>query len=208
MDNNDRRGSKFVEQYFETQKNLYFNSQIETTLGDEVEGQKQRRCMIPAGSSFKLRWDLFIMLLAIYNCVITPVNVAFQPAVMETIYFLILNLIIDITFLSDIVVNFRTAYLHEKTGDEISDPKKIAKKYIKTRFWIDLAASIPLDFMALLFFSSSNSNELQLISLLKLVRVLRLNRIITYMNTRDDIKLSLKLIKLIFFLILYLHCFG
>ena len=51
------------------------------------------------------------MLLAIYNCIITPVNVAFQPAVMETIYFLILNLIIDITFLSDIVVNFK-----EKTG--------------------------------------------------------------------------------------------
>ena len=145
------------------------------------------------------------MLLAIYNCIITPVNVAFNPDVMQTVYFIILNTIIDIVFFTDILVNFRTTYINEKSGDEIMDFKKIAIKYLKGRFWIDLLASIPFDTIALIFFGSSSSEELQLIGLLKLVRVLRLNRIITYMNTRDDIKLSLKLVKLIFFLILYLH---
>jgi hypothetical protein len=49
---------------------------------------------------------------------------------------------------------------------------------------------------------------LQLFGLLKLVRVLRLNRIITYLNVKEDLKLGLKLAKLIFFLVMYLHCLG
>jgi hypothetical protein len=42
--------------------------------------------------------------------------------------------------------------------------------------------------------------------MLKLLRVLRLGRIITYMNSTDEIKLSLKLLKVFFFLVMYLHC--
>lgn len=42
--------------------------------------------------------------------------------------------------------------------------------------------------------------------MLKLFRVLRLSRIIAYMNSTDDVKLSLRLFKLCFFLVLYIHC--
>lgn len=82
---------------------------------------------------------------------------------------------------------------------------KIAWEYMKGRFWIDLIASIPLDSIAFLIVGSGDSANLQLFGLFKLVRVLRLSRIITYMNAKDDVKLSLKLLKLIFFLCLYLH---
>ena len=44
--------------------------------------------------------------------------------------------------------------------------------------------------------------------MLKLMRVLRLGRIITYMNSTDDVKLSLRLLKLCFFLLLYIHVTG
>lgn len=46
---------------------------------------------------------------------------------------------------------------------------------------------------------------LELFSTLKLFRVMRLSKIIAYMNTTDDIKLSLKLFKMLFFLVMYLH---
>lgn len=111
-------------------------------------------------------------------------------------------------FFLDIIINFRTTFLHYKTGEEVCDAKDIAKEYIKGRFWIDLLASIPMDTIALIIFSSNTTSQLQLFSLLKLVRMLRLGRIITYMNARDNVKLSLKLAKLIFFVILYIHCFG
>jgi len=32
-------------------------------------------------------------------------------------------------------------------GDEIYDPKKIARDYLKQRFWVDLLATIPFDYM-------------------------------------------------------------
>ena len=54
----------------------------------------------------------------------------------------------------------------------------------------------------------SNTGLLQLFSLLKLARILRLSKLIAIMKVKDDIKLSLKLLKLIFFLIIYLHCLG
>jgi hypothetical protein len=41
--------------------------------------------------------------------------------------------------------------------------------------------------------------------MLKLVRVFRLGRMITYLNETDDVKLSLRLFKVCFFLILYIH---
>ena len=44
--------------------------------------------------------------------------------------------------------------------------------------------------------------------MLKLARVLRLGKIITYLNLKDDVKMSLKLGKLIFFLIIYIHING
>ena len=72
---------------------------------------------------------------------------------------------------------------------------------------MDLLASIPLDFIIQLVFESE-SYVFQLLSMLKLVRVLRLSKIITYLNLKDDIKMSLKLIKLMFFLLIYLHIFG
>lgn len=43
---------------------------------------------------------------------------------------------------------------------------------------------------------------------LKLVRVLRLNKIITYLRSTEEFKAFLKLSKLIFLLIMYLHCFA
>jgi len=83
--------------------------------------------------------------------------------------------------------------------------KVIAWNYLKFRFWIDFLATIPFDTGAELLISNNDSGVLQLFSLLKLVRVLRLGKLIAIMKVKDDIKLSLRLIKLVFFLILYLH---
>ena len=62
--------------------------------------------------------------------------------------------------------------------------------------------------MASLFIGDDDSAYFQLFGVLKLSRVLRLSRFIAYLNVREDLKVQLKLYKLIFFWILYLHCFG
>ena len=43
------------------------------------------------------------------------------------------------------------------TGDEISDPKEIAKNYLENNFWIDLAATIPFDMVVSTILGDSSS---------------------------------------------------
>lgn len=176
---------------------------------EEVEIKVNRWWFWRAHSQTRIRWDLFIILLATINCFQVPYNVAFADVGDTNIGLDIFNGFIDFFFMMDVVINFRTSYLNDMTGTEVLDSKMIAVKYLKTRFWVDILASIPLDFFSYAF-NNSNSNRflLQMLGLLKLVRVLRLSRLITYMNFKNDIKMTFKLIKLVFFLILYLHCMG
>jgi hypothetical protein len=159
-----------------------------------------------AHSQNRLRFDLFIMFLATFNCFQVPYNMAFSDVEDENIYYDILNGFIDAFFIADIFVNFRTSIVDDITGDETLNTGKIAWQYIKSRFWIDLLASIPVDIFGFFLLSNGGSGtSLRLFGLLKLVRVLRLSRLITYLNIQDDLKMSLKLIKLVFFLILFIH---
>jgi len=67
---------------------------------------------------------------------------------------------------------------------------------------IDFLSTIPLDSMAGIFLESETAKQFKLFGCLKLIRVIRLNRIIRDMNAQSHIKVVLKLIKLTFFLLL------
>jgi len=55
---------------------------------------------------------------------------------------------VDLCFLTDIILNFRTTIVDKKTGFEVVQPKKIAWAYIKSGwFIIDLVASIPFEWL-------------------------------------------------------------
>lgn len=96
-----------------------------------------------------MRWDLFVMLLASYNCFSIPFAIAFNPEELESTTAMVFDSIIDLCFFLDIILNFRTAFLSPKTGIEITNPKEIAKNYMKGgKFAIDLLATIPFDTIA------------------------------------------------------------
>ena len=97
-------------------------------------------------------------------------------------------MIIDVLFSLDIFVNMRSTFISEKTGAEITDGKTIARNYIfGGRFVVDLMASIPFD--AIL----PKGGNTQILGLLKLVRLLRLGRIVTFMKMRQGLKLGFKI---------------
>lgn len=183
------------------------NTQFEDMYLDKKQKYllKNTRCLIRGHSRWKLRWDLIIVILAIFNCFTVPLEVSFEPESMKTVPFTIVNYIVDVGFMLDLIINFRTTFIHPKTGNEVVSTKEIAVAYLKGRFWIDLLAILPFDNIGELFFGSGDTALLKSISLLKLVRVLRLNKIISIIKVANDVKLSLKLGKLIFFLIIYLH---
>jgi CRP-like cAMP-binding protein len=196
------------------------DSETDSQKDDDFDSQKRQnsivikrpksRWMWKARGQKRLRWDLFIMLLATWNLFYVPYSVAFESNIGNEIITDIMNWFIDVFFILDILINFRTTIINEKTGEDIKDQKKIAIKYLKNKFWIDLLASLPFDSITLIFIENDHSNSLtlQMFGLLKLVRILRLSRLISYMNLKDDLKMSLKLGKLIFFLVMYLHWVG
>lgn len=101
---------------------------------------------------------------------------------------------IDIFFASDIFFNFRTTYINPKTGTEVTSWKKIGFHYVfGGRFWIDLAASIPFELVFVIIGAQSDSFT-TLLGLLKLVRLLRLGRIITYMKFKSNLKVTMKIL--------------
>ncbi|KAM6989181.1 voltage-gated inwardly rectifying potassium channel KCNH2-like [Tautogolabrus adspersus] len=142
-------------------------------------------------SPFKAVWDWVILLLVIYTAIFTPYSATFllsdqAEAAMQTCGYScsplnVVDLIVDIMFIVDIIINFRTTYVN--SNDEVvSQSIKIAVHYFKGWFLIDMVAAIPFD---LLIYRSGEEvvrgggegETTTLIGLLKTARLLRLVRV-------------------------------
>lgn len=123
-----------------------------------------------------------IVIFGIFFYALNSLCLAFKPPFYKTGPYNAISLIIDGIFLIDILVLFRTSKLNIKTGEEISDPIALAKNYVfSVRFWIDIVSVIPFEIM--------DSHELLiLISLLKIFRVRRINKLIENINVVSKTK--------------------
>ncbi|NXX19272.1 KCNH2 protein, partial [Podargus strigoides] len=134
-------------------------------------------------SPFKAVWDWLILLLVIYTAIFTPYSAAFLLNAQEEARrhhcgyscspLNVVDLIVDIMFIIDILINFRTTYVNSNE-EVVSHPAKIAIHYFKGWFLIDMVAAIPFD---LLIFGSGSEETTTLIGLLKTARLLRLVRV-------------------------------
>ena len=84
---------------------------------------------------------------------------------------------------------------------------QIALNYLlKGRCIVDILASVPFELVFQLFID--NTSQLKVLGLLKLVRLLRLGRILTYMKFKQDLKMGLRIFQLLFVLIILVHWIG
>ncbi|XP_042164121.1 potassium voltage-gated channel subfamily H member 2-like isoform X1 [Oncorhynchus tshawytscha] len=133
-------------------------------------------------SPFKAVWDWVILLLVIYTAIFTPYTAAFllsdqEGAAMQTCGYScsplnVVDLIVDIMFIVDIIINFRTTYVNNN-DEVVSQSQRIAVHYFKGWFLIDMVAAIPFD----LLIYRSGEETTTLIGLLKTARLLRLVRV-------------------------------
>lgn len=112
--------------------------------------------MLWVGHPYKVKFDLLIIGLSCYNAFSIPLQIAFEPPFLESVYFFWLDFLINILFAVDIIVNFWSAYINMKTGVEINKSSKVAWNYLKTRFLIDFVATVPFDFIMGLFMNTSS----------------------------------------------------
>ncbi|CAH1788036.1 unnamed protein product, partial [Owenia fusiformis] len=167
-----------------------------STVDQAQEWRPQTRsvpkCIILHYSPFKAVWDWMILLLVLYTAVFTPYVAAFllnedearmklnqnsatrlqNAKTNQADPLVIIDLIVDVMFIADILINFRTTYV--ANGEVESDPQKIAVNYVKSWFLIDAIAAIPFD---LLLFGSGTSDTMTITGVLKTARLLRLLRV-------------------------------
>ena len=58
-------------------------------------------------------------------------------------YLVVIENVIDLIFVIDIVQSFFVSYVDTFSGDVITQPKLIAKRYMKGQFTIDMVSTMP-----------------------------------------------------------------
>ncbi|PAA78002.1 hypothetical protein BOX15_Mlig029388g1 [Macrostomum lignano] len=171
-----------VAQYDNTLDMLTFGTELPPE--SKMQSPEGHRCIILHYSPFKSVWDWFILVLVIYTSISTPYVAAFlldnnQKRKLRQQYELNIDpvtgidIIIDIMFIIDIIINFRTTYVN-KNDEVVTHPGRIAVHYFKGWFLIDVVSAIPFD---LLLWGAETEEPVTLIGLLKTARLLRLVRV-------------------------------
>ena len=98
------------------------------------------------------------MLLAIWNAIWTPLTIAFDRAaeLSEGDALSAIDRTVDGIFVLDIIIGFLSSYIDVANGDEIFDPKMIAKNYmLKGTFFVDFVSTFPFTEVGELFGAQS-----------------------------------------------------
>ena len=129
-------------------------------------------------------WNFFLLILMIFSVVEIPYTFSFIEYSSPTDPLVIFGFIIDLCLLLDVFINFRTAYVHPY--DElriISDPKLIARRYLKSWFIIDILASTPFTYFILIAAGDDPSDSTNdLLYVFKALRILKMFRIVKLLH--------------------------
>eukprot|EP00597_Dinobryon_sp_UTEXLB2267_P011107 CAMPEP_0170103660 /NCGR_PEP_ID=MMETSP0020_2-20130122/3637_1 /TAXON_ID=98059 /ORGANISM="Dinobryon sp., Strain UTEXLB2267" /LENGTH=1243 /DNA_ID=CAMNT_0010327291 /DNA_START=886 /DNA_END=4617 /DNA_ORIENTATION=- len=126
-------------------------------------------------------WDIFVGILILISVLIAPVDVAFSTNSLSDSA----DLAINIVFMIDIVVSFRTAFESKVENAFVVSPKHIAKRYLKTWFLIDVASSIP--FTEIVEGNYVKNSLFKLLRLSRLLRVARMFKIKVYLSRFESL---------------------
>ena len=171
----------------------------------------QKQFMLAPNGTFRSRWDGTQAFLLIYIAIILPWRLGFnQPAQLWSFWFSF-DLLVDIYFWIDLVLNFRTAvYTYE--GELEHRPLVVAKMYARAWFPIDLVSCLPFGYIEYIFpvedNEMGNNKALRLLRLMRLLKLLRLARFKRIFDRWEEQMYStggLKMVKLLGIIFLSAH---
>lgn len=137
------------------------------------------RWVIFPNNKFILVWDGLILTLVLYVILYLPFEMGitggFHASERWSYYFLI-ETIINMIFLTDVGLNFCRAY-YDKYGRLVVNRSKIAKRYLRGYFLVDLVACTPVDLILFLVPEADGRvNPFQLLVAFNLFRLFRISR--------------------------------
>ena len=88
-------------------------------------------CVILPTEPWKEMWDMWVLMLILYSAVMVPYRICFGAEATGYMYYF--EQTVTYTFITDVTLNFNTAYLVE--DDYITDRGKIAANYFRSWLW-------------------------------------------------------------------------
>lgn len=169
---------------------------------------KSKWIISPMDSRYRC-WETFMVLLVAYSAWVCPFEFAFLHSSPDKKLY-IGDSIVDLFFAIDIFLTFFVAYIHRRSQLLVREPKKIALRYIKTWFLMDVASTIP--FEAIGYLITGNKKAALSYSLLGILRFWRLRRVKQlFTRLEKDIRFNyfwIRCIKLLFVTLFLVHCAG
>lgn len=180
------------------------NTKSDEVTSDEV---KLPFMMISERNPKRMIWDISLAFIIVFYAIVVPLRICFEATVFKggggalsllrsTAGWSWFDAFNDIIFGIDIIANFRTTYI-TKDGVYELDEKKVALKYLKSWFFIDFIASIPLGRIIGSIGEAWNAGGvgklnkiarmLRFVKIAKLFRVLKLGRVVTLLQIRFGI---------------------
>lgn len=151
-------------------KNFILKAITINKLKSIKEEMKKIDNLVNPQNKFFTYWNLLMLIFIIYSIILMPYFMVFEA---DNIIVNNCELIMNIFFLIDIVINFNTAVIENNLI--IIDRKVIAIKYLKSFFFIDLVSSIPLEI--LLGNTSSINKLLRFLKIPKLIRIFKMSKL-------------------------------
>lgn len=135
------------------------------------------------GSAVQIRqgWDLAQIFMLFYVALVVPFRIGFSKEAHPTEALFWFEAVVDLYFVVDIFLNFRTAY-YDSNSELVIDQKMICLSYFRGWFLLDFLSCLPVTYISL---AMSNANEgagrelkmLKMFRMLRLAKLLRLARI-------------------------------
>jgi len=136
-------------------------------------------CIVNPRNPLKIIFDVWIGILTFYTIMVLPYRIGFEQEATGSAK--IFDYCMDVMFAIDMIVCFRTGYYSDQDVF-ISNPWKIAKRYVSGLFIADFLSCIPWDLVFELFSGTSGGSGARSIKLLKFVRLVRLLKLTRLMK--------------------------
>ena len=82
--------------------------------------------------------------MAVYQAITIPISITYEPDSFSSPKAKTIDSFIDLVFLIDIIINFRTSYVDPLNGEEILDAYIVAVIYMTSiHFWLDILSTVP-----------------------------------------------------------------
>ncbi|XP_028768743.1 potassium channel SKOR [Neltuma alba] len=190
------RGSRF--QLIENELKELNQKKFSRHVIDGIRGLSKDFIIHPENRWYRA-WTKFILLWAIYSSFFTPMEFGFFRGLDEDLF--ILDIIGQVAFLVDIIVQFFLAYRDSQTYRMIYKRAPIALRYLKSSFIFDLLGCMPWD---IIYKASGRREGVRYLLWIRLYRVRKVTEF--FQRLEKDIRINYMFTRIVKLIVVELYC--